>query len=145
LGWLGRANKKLLFAIVIVVAAVGILMGTSLKGALSYYVTVDELKAKGGAEYGDRVRVGGKVVTGTIVKDSANNLSFAIYHSDVANTLPVRYKGIVPDIFGDDKDVIVEGRWNTDGSFYATNLISQHPPEFVVSEANATPHPMINR
>lgn len=72
-GWLGRMNKKLLFAIVIVVVAIGILMGTSLRGALTYYQTVDELKAKGAIEYGERVRVGGRVAAGSIKKDAANS------------------------------------------------------------------------
>lgn len=135
-GWFGRVNKKLLFAIVIVVVAIGILMGTSLRGALTYYQTVDELKAKGPVEYGERVRVGGRVAAGSIQKDAANNLTFVIYHGDPTNTLSVRYKGIVPDIFGDETDVIVEGRWNADGNFYASNLLSQHPPEFKVSDGD---------
>ena len=143
-GWLARANKKLLLAIAIVVGAIALLMGTSLRGALTYYQTVDEIKAQGAQAYGERVRVGGRVLGGTIQKDAANNLSFVIYHNSPSDTLPVRYKGIVPDIFADETDVIVEGRWNTDGNFYATNLLSQHPPEFKVVGAG-TPHPMVKR
>ena len=133
-GWARRVNKKVLIGVIIVLVAIGSLIGTQLRGALTYYVTVDELKAKGVGAYGDRVRVGGRVQPGTIERDAANNLSFTIYHNEVTNNLPVRYKGIVPDIFGEDGDVIVEGRWQEDGVFHATNLLAQHPPEFKIAE-----------
>jgi len=128
--------------VVIVVAAIGVLVGTSLRGALTYYVTVDELKAKGPAVYGDRFRVGGRVRDGSIVKDASNNLQFVIYHNQPANSIPIQYRGIVPDIFGDEVDVIVEGRWEASGLFRATNLLAQHPPEFKVAQPGK-PHSQV--
>ena len=138
-GWYHRANKKILFGGVIVAVAIGSLMATSLDGALTYYKTVDELKAEGPAAYGERYRVGGRVLSGTIDKDANNNLSFVIYHNQTNNNVPVRYKGITPDIFGDEVDVIVEGKLGADGIFYASNVIAQHPPEFKVADPD-TPH-----
>ena len=144
LGMLRRANKKLLFVIAVVIIAIAVLMATSLRGTLTYYRTVDELTALGPAGYGERMRVGGRVVAGSIQRDAANNLSFAIYHDAPVKALPVQYKGIVPDIFGDERDVIVEGQWKPDGTFYATNLLAQHPPEFKVA-ATGTPHAPVKR
>jgi cytochrome c-type biogenesis protein CcmE len=138
-GWYRRANKKVLFGAVIVIIAILSLTMTSLRGALTYYVTVDELKAEAADAVGVRRRVGGRVQDGSIVKDAANNLSFVIYHNQTTNSVPVRYKGIVPDIFGDEVDVIVEGQWQADGIFYATNLLAQHPPEFKIAE-EGNPH-----
>lgn len=139
-GWFSRVNKKVLFAIVIVVAAVGVLIGTQLRGALTYYVTVDELRAKAPGVYGDRIRVGGRVQAGTVQKDASNNLSFSIYHSQLSDAVPVRYKGVVPDIFREEGDVVVEGVWHKeDGVFRATNLLAQHPPEFQMA-GPGTPH-----
>ena len=129
-----RLNKKVAFGVLIILVAVGSLMATNLRGALTYYLTVEELLARGADSYDDRVRVGGRVLEGTIQKDAANNLSFVIYHNQPATSLPVRYKGIVPDIFGEEVDVIVEGSRSLDGSFHATNLLTQHPPEFKVAE-----------
>jgi cytochrome c-type biogenesis protein CcmE len=137
--WWRRANKRLVIGVVIVVAAIGVLVGTSLRGALTYYVTVDELKAKGTDAYGDRFRVGGRVKGGSIVRDAGNNLQFVIYHNEPSNSIPVQYRGVVPDIFGDETDVIVEGRYEATGTFHATNLLSQHPPEFKVAQPG-TPH-----
>ena len=145
LGWLRRANKKVLLGGLIVIAVVGVLMGTQLRGALTYYLTVDELLAKGDAVYGDRVRVGGRVQAGSIRKDADNNLSFVIYHGDTRAGLPVQYRGIVPDLFRDEGDVIAEGVWQRDGVFRATNLLAQHPPEFKVAEPGKPHQPVKDR
>ena len=141
LGWYRRANKKVLAGIVVIVVAVAALIVTNLGDALTYYNTVDELKADPQAVE-DRRRVGGRVLEGSIEKDAENNLSFTIYHNEVTNTLPVHYRGVVPDIFDDEVDVIVEGEWRRDGIFYASNLIAQHPPEFQVAEPGSTHAPV---
>ena len=141
-GWYQRANKKILFGGIVVAIAIGSLMATSLGGALTYYKTVDELKAEGSSAYGERYRVGGRVLSGTIDKDASNNLSFIIYHNQTNNNVPVRYKGITPDIFGDEVDVIVEGKLEADGIFYASNVIAQHPPEFKVAEPGMPHEPV---
>ena len=144
-GWYQRTNKKVLAGVVIIVVAVAALMVTSLGDALTYYNTVDELKADGAEAIGDRRRVGGRVLTGTIQKDALNNLDFTIYHNETTNSLPVHYRGVTPDIFGEEVDVIVEGEWGTDGVFYASNLIAQHPPEFKVAEPGAPHEPVDDR
>ncbi len=141
LGWYRRTNKKVLAGIIVIVVAVAALIVTNLGDALTYYNTVDELKADPRAVE-DRRRVGGRVLEGSIEKDAGNNLSFTIYHNEVTNTLPVHYRGVVPDIFDDEVDVIVEGEWRRDGIFYASNLIAQHPPEFQVAEPGSTHAPV---
>ena len=141
LGWYRRTNKKVLAGIIVIVVAVAALIVTNLGDALTYYNTVDELKADPRAVE-DRRRVGGRVLEGSIEKDAENNLSFTIYHNEVTNTLPVHYRGVVPDIFDDEVDVIVEGEWRRDGIFYASNLIAQHPPEFQVAEPGSTHAPV---
>ena len=144
-GWYHRANKKILFGIIIVVITIAALMATSLRGSLTYFQTVDELKLRGASAVGEQYRVGGRVKTGTIEKDAQNNLDFVIYHNQTSNSLPVHYRGIVPDIFGEEVDVIVEGRWNADGIFYASNLVAQHPDEFRAVETGGEHDPVEDR
>ena len=79
--------------------------------------------------------------------NSASPVTLKVAHSQRAvgsttNTVPVRYKGITPDIFGDEVDVIVEGEWRADGIFYASNVIAQHPPEFKVAEPGKPHEPV---
>lgn len=137
-GWYLRANKKVLFGSIIVLVVMGSLIGTQLPGALTYYVTVEELVAKDEAARGDHIRVSGLVRSGSVQRDAANNLNFIIYYGENA-AVPVRYKGIVPDMFRDEGEVVVEGVWRGDGTFYANNLLVQHPPDFKIPER--TPHP----
>jgi len=133
-GWVRRSNKKLLLGVLIVLVVIGVLMATSLRGALTYYKTIDELQAVGTKAYGQRYRISGRVQAGTIVKDASNNLSFTILNITEDKSLPIQYRGIVPDIFGDNTDVIIEGKYQADGVFHATNLLTQHPPEFKVAD-----------
>ena len=72
-------------------------------------------------------------------------MSFVIYHNQSTNSVPIQYKGIVPDIFGDEVDVIVDGQWQPDGIFYATNLLAQHPPEFKIAEESKPHGPVEDR
>lgn len=125
-------NPKLLIAglaIVLSLAYLGVVaMGT--QGAAVYYVTASELQAMA-APAGDRVvRLGGRVVDGSIVRDDrALSLRFAI--SDGAASVPVVYRGIVPDLFGYARegyyqDVVVEGRYTRAGVLEASQLLVSH-------------------
>ncbi len=128
--WYQGTNKKVLFGIAIVALVVGTLIASQLPGALTYYVTVDELVAKGEEAKGDRIRVSGLVRTGSVNHDVTNNLSFDLYYEQASVT--VRYRGIVPDMFREEGEVVVEGVWKADGAFHATNLLAQHPPDFKI-------------
>lgn len=132
--WYQGANKKVLFGVAIVALVVGTLIASQLPGALTYYVTVDELVAKGEDAKGDRIRVSGLVRTGSVEHDVTNNLSFVLYYGQAGASVPVRYRGIVPDMFHEEGEVVVEGVWKVDGVFHATNLLAQHPPEFKILE-----------
>ena len=133
-GWYRRANKKVLFGGIIVAIVMGTLIATQLPGALTYYVTVEELVAKGAAARGSHIRVSGLVQGGTVHRDAANNLSFTLYYGGQGAAVPVHYKGVVPDMFRDEGEVVVEGTWKNDGVFYANNLLAQHPPDFKIPE-----------
>jgi cytochrome c-type biogenesis protein CcmE len=72
------------------------------------------------------VKVGAKVVRGSVRKDAAaRRVDFEV--SDGKNQFPVTYTGIVPDTFTDanDIEVIVEGRLGRDGVFHATEVFAK--------------------
>ena len=45
--------------------------------------------------------------------------------TDGSQTIPVTYRGVIPDTFTDSVDVVVEGRYNRDGTFVATTLLAK--------------------
>ncbi len=50
--------------------------------------------------------------------------------ADEGGALPVTYRGAVPDIFGPDIEVVVEGKWTPGGVFVADTLLAKCPSKF---------------
>jgi cytochrome c-type biogenesis protein CcmE len=70
------------------------------------------------------VKMGARVVHGTIERDVASQtIRFEV--TDGQQTYPVIYRGLAPDTFTDDVDVVVEGRLEPDGTFRATSLLAK--------------------
>ena len=111
--------------------AVGFLIFSAVQGTSVYYVTVGELKAQGPQTFGRPVRVSGDVVPGSIQREGAT-LRFNI--EDKGGAIPVVYQGVVPDIFGDQVQVVVEGHYSSDGGFQANNLLAKCPSRFVSAQ-----------
>ncbi len=120
---------KFVVAAGIVLLAFVYLIVTGLNLGTAYYLTVGELRAGGPTMSMSMspVRVSGNVVPGSIVRDGTH-VSFKI--ADSTGSLPVAYSGVVPDIFGDNIQVVVEGRTDTAGTFQATTLLAKCPSKF---------------
>ncbi|WP_038039985.1 cytochrome c maturation protein CcmE [Thermorudis peleae] len=129
-------DVRWLIAALIIAGAVGYLMYTSLQStAASYFVTVSELQQRAAEVQGKRVRVGGQVVAGSIHTGGPGEpIRFAI--TDGQQTLPVVYSGVLPDIFTDGRQVIVEGVFRQGQPLEADTLLTQCPSKF---QAQATP------
>ncbi|MBI3964162.1 MAG: cytochrome c maturation protein CcmE [Chloroflexi bacterium] len=131
------ATKRLQFLTCggVVLLAIAWLTYTTLGTTMVYYVTVPELKTMGAAAQGQPLRVAGLVADQSIRRDSkSSTLEFRI--ADGPETLPVVYRGIVPDIFADGVEVVVEGRYRPDGVFEAQTLLARCPSKF---ESELTP------
>jgi cytochrome c-type biogenesis protein CcmE len=127
-------NRRVFLAGGVVAAAMAFLTWNGFAQTMVYYVTVAELLAQGEAAYDRPVRVGGRLVEGTMQHDlAAGALAFRM--SDGTGTLPVTYRGVKPDLLGYSaegayQDVVVEGKLGRDGTLRATQLIVKHGPEF---------------
>ena len=124
------ARLKFVVVGVVLAVAVGYLIFNSVSTSAEYYLTVGELKAKTPAVYSQNVRVAGIVQGSSIVKDvRAGTLQFTA--EDSSGQLPVVYSGgAVPDIFGPGIQVVVEGKYASDGMFHANNLLAQCPSRY---------------
>lgn len=125
-----NAKLKFIVAGVVLLVAVGYLIFNSVSTSAEYYLTVGELKAKAPAVYNENVRVAGIVDGPSIARDArAGTLKFTA--EDSSGKLPVVYAGgAVPDIFGPGIQVVVEGKYNVDGTFQASNLLAQCPSRY---------------
>ncbi|HAX23535.1 MAG TPA: cytochrome C biogenesis protein CycJ [Chloroflexi bacterium] len=112
-----------------IVASVGFLVFNAMGSSMAYFKTVGEMEASGKSTSGDQMRVGGTVLAGSIQRDVATNeLRFTM--TDGVNTLPVVYTGVVPDIFSEHVEVVVEGKVGSDGTMHASTLLTKCPSRF---------------
>ncbi len=85
------------------------------------HLTVNELKAQAESLYGQQVRVGGRVAPGSIDWDDKSGVMRFVLTDD-RESLAIVYGGIVPDNFKPGAELIVEGRYRTDGVLEATSF-----------------------
>jgi cytochrome c-type biogenesis protein CcmE len=122
-----HARTKFLGAAILVVGTVGYLMATGIKDTGMYFLTPSELASRVAADPSFRnvgVKMGARVVHGSIQRDVASQ-TITFHVTDGRHTFPVVYRGLAPDTFTDDVDVVVEGRLLTDGTFRATTLLAK--------------------
>ena len=126
-------RKRYLVGGILVLAAVGFLLYTSLAGSVSYYLTVSEFIERS-SELADRqVRVIGKVADAPISWNPESlELEFAITES--RDTLSVLYEGAKPSGFKVGADILVEGMLEDDGLFHASQLLMKCPSKYLPEE-----------
>jgi cytochrome c-type biogenesis protein CcmE len=95
-----------------------------MQSSWSYYYSVDEFSENESSMKDLTFRIAGRVKPGSVVRDlQAMNLSFIL--TGTKSEVSVIYKGIVPDNFTEDIEVVVEGRLDIDGTFKADTLLTR--------------------
>ena len=79
-------------------------------------------------------RVGGLVQNGTVQRDN-DGLTVRFVVTDTAKSIPVVYKGILPDLFKEGKGCVAQGRVGADGVFYADQVLAKHDENYMPPEA----------
>ncbi len=117
------------------VLGIAYLITTALQTSTVYYMTVGELRAKGPGIQGQQIRVAGDVTPGSLSKEDAG-LAIRFLVEDRSGQIPVYYRGgPVPDIFGEEVQVVVEGKLGADGTFVASTLLAKCPSKFETEAA----------
>lgn len=118
----------------LVAACVGYLVFSATGSSAEYYQTVAELRSHGST--GD-VRVLGTVLDDVVRSDGGLRVQFTAAQG--GQTMPVDYRGTVPDIFRPGIQVVVDGRMGSDGVFHARTLEAKCPSKFSSAQAQGTP------
>jgi cytochrome c-type biogenesis protein CcmE len=120
-------KPKFVVGIAVVALALAYMIYAGVTQSAVYFVTPSELRAA--PKPGKAYRLGGMVEKGSVRWLPATlDLSFRI--SDGQTTVPVRHVGTPPDLFGEGRGAVVEGRWMTDGYFQATQILAKHSEEY---------------
>ena len=121
---------KLFIAVGVFLLALGYLGFTAFQSASAYYLTVGELKAKGAAAYEQNLRVNGKLVPPSFVRESEGTLvHFSL--TDGQETIDAVYNGVVPDLFfNEHSEILLEGTYSPEGLFDAQAIIVKCPTKY---------------
>ena len=81
---------------------------------------------------GSRIRLGGLVKPGTLVRGDDLLVRFEV--TDGNKSVPVSYKGILPDLFREGQGVVTEGALDAGGTFKADNVLAKHDETYMPKE-----------
>ncbi len=122
-----KTRSKFLVGAVLLSGAIVGLMASSIEDTGVYFLTPSELAAKIAEDpslHNVGIKMGATVVHGSITRDvQSQTITFEV--TDGQQTYPVIYRGLAPDTFTDDVEVVVEGRLEPDGTFRATSLLAK--------------------
>lgn len=121
-----KASRKLALGLAAIAVALGAVAYSGIRSAAVYYLTPSEFAGR--ADLRDaQVRLAGRVVPGTVRRVDGRVVGFRI--TDGAAALDVHYDGPLPDLFAENRDVLVEGRLAGE-SLRATRVMTTHPTEY---------------
>ena len=131
-----KPRHKRIAAIAIGVVALGVataLVLSAFQENLVFFFTPSEVVANK-APQGRTFRIGGMVEKGSIRRQS-DGVTVQFTVTDTAKTLPVVYKGSLPDLFREGKGVVAQGQLGADGVFRASEVLAKHDENYMPPEA----------
>ncbi|MGC1677379.1 MAG: cytochrome c maturation protein CcmE [Candidatus Binataceae bacterium] len=146
-----RFRLRFVIGTALVVGAIVYLITTAIRSTSEYYLTVNEVGARQAELVGQPLRVAGRVKPGTIAWDpSTLTLNFGIVAipdpnadpalKQVSTAEPASYTVTCagepkPDMFADNRDVIVEGKLDSAGHITATQVLTSCPSKYKPAQA----------
>ncbi|MBX3617095.1 cytochrome c maturation protein CcmE [Nitrosomonas sp.] len=131
-----KPRHKKLVIIASSVTALGIasvLVLNAFQSNLVFFFSPTQVVAKE-APIGKSFRIGGLVADGSVKReDGSTTVHFAI--TDTAETIPVVYTGILPDLFKEGKGVVAQGKISNQGVFLADEVLAKHDENYMPPEA----------
>jgi cytochrome c-type biogenesis protein CcmE len=115
-------------------ASVGVasaLVLNALNSNVAFFFTPTQVSA-GEAPKQRAFRIGGLVKQGSVQR---NQMTVQFVITDTARELPVRYTGILPDLFKEGKGAVAQGRLDERGEFVASEVLAKHDENYMPPEA----------
>ena len=130
-----RRHKRIGFIIagLVGLCIAAFLAAQAFRSNLVFFYSPSEVVAKA-APVNRTFRVGGLVETGTLKRDD-DGLTVRFAMTDTAKSIPVVYKGILPDLFKEGKGCVAQGHVGPDGVFYADQVLAKHDENYMPPQA----------
>ncbi|QFY59514.1 cytochrome c maturation protein CcmE [Rhizobium grahamii] len=115
-----------------IIAAVLLVMFAFSQSVAYFYMPAD--LAKNPVPPGTRIRLGGLVGSGSIIRGVGSTVQFAVTDAS-GDLVRVRYTGILPDLFREGQGVVTEGRFETGSDvFTADTVLAKHDEKYMPKE-----------
>ena len=131
-----RKQRLIVVSLVVVLssAAVGLVAFALRDNINLFYPPADVVAGK--APVDRSIRLGGMVVEGSIER-SDTELDTIFWVTDYEASVPVRYGGILPDLFAEGEGVVAEGVLDDNGMLIATQVLAKHDENYMPPEVAA--------
>ncbi|MEL6218346.1 MAG: cytochrome c maturation protein CcmE [Pseudomonadota bacterium] len=126
-----KAQRIRLLAVgAVAMAGAAILVAVSFDDTIAFFKSPSEIVTeRPGPE--QRLRIGGLVEEGSLVRGEGETVSFAV--TDGAESVTVRFTGVLPDLFREGQGIVAEGRV-FDGTFVADEVLAKHDENYMPRE-----------
>lgn len=115
---------------VVLAVAAGLVL-FALRDQIVFFYSPSDLAEKA-LTPGTRVRIGGLVEEGSVVRNDDGSVRFTV--TDTAKTVTVAYHGILPDLFREGQGIVAEGTLAGDGSVTAETVLAKHDENYMPKE-----------
>jgi cytochrome c-type biogenesis protein CcmE len=121
---------------VLALAAVAVIAATALAGygfreGINFYRAPSDVAATQ-PDAAEVFRMGGLVEPGSITRGAGTEVSFRV--TDGGAAIPVRFTGVLPDLFEEGQGTVVRGRIGADGVFVADEVLAKHDETYMPKE-----------
>ena len=123
-------RAAIVLGVLVAVGAIVALVLNAFNSNLVFFYTPTQIAAKE-APQGRTFRIGGLVQAGSVQRDGVT-VRFLV--TDTAQTVPVRYDGVLPDLFKEGKGVVAQGQLGADGVFTAREVLAKHDENYMPPE-----------
>ena len=128
-------RKKRLFIILGLLAGVAVAVGfalSALQQNINLFYTPTQI-ANGEAPLDTRIRAGGMVEKGSVQR-SSDSLDVRFVVTDFNKSVPITYRGILPDLFREGQGIVALGKLNGDGVVVADEVLAKHDEKYMPPE-----------
>jgi cytochrome c-type biogenesis protein CcmE len=126
----GRRLALIAAALAVIGAAAGLAL-YALSDSIVFFYSPSEVATKALAP-GARLRVGGLVKTGSVVKSAGETVAFVV--TDGVHDLSVSYQGLLPDLFREGQGVVAEGVLEASNEMRADTILAKHDERYMPRE-----------
>ena len=107
----------------------------AMRDSIVFFHAPSDIQAKG-VQPGTRFRLGGLVKEGSVRRGDGQSVTFEV--TDTTGTIPVRYQGLLPDLFREGQGVVTEGILEASGVFRADTVLARHDETYMPREVAET-------